>query len=69
MENQRKEDELLKFFDLDILIQNERSKRHYNSSGQDVAAKLLENEWLQEYEIIYAFQEFEDWNLEEADNP
>ena len=69
MVTQRKENELIKFVDLGILIQKERSKRHCNNSGQDISGKLLENEWLQEYEIIYAFQEFEDWNLEEADNP
>ena len=61
--------ELIKFFALDVLHQKERSKRHCNNSGQDISGKLLENEWLQEYELIYALQEIEDWNLEEADNP
>ena len=69
MVTERTENELIKFIDLDILIQKERSKRNFNSSGQNIAGKLLDNEWLQEYELIYALQELEDWNLEEADNP
>lgn len=69
MATARKENEIIKFVDLDILIKEERSKRHFNSSGQNIAGELFENEWLQEYELIYALQELEDWNLEESDNP
>ena len=69
MVTERTDNELIKFIDLDILIQKERSKRNFNSSEQNIAGKLFENERLQEYELIYALQELEDWNLEEVDNP
>jgi hypothetical protein len=56
--------ELIKFFALDVLHQKERTIKNFSSSEENIAGKL-ENEWLQEYELIYALQELEDWNLEE----
>ena len=56
--------ELTKFFALDVLHQKERTIKNFGSSEENIAGKL-ENEWLQEYELIYALQELEDWNLEE----
>jgi hypothetical protein len=56
--------ELIKFFALDVLHQREIMIKNFNSSEENSAEKL-ENEWLQEYELIYALQEHEDWNLEE----
>jgi hypothetical protein len=64
----RRKKELIKFFTLDGLTQKERSKRQLNIQEKNVAGKLIENEWVQEYELIYSLQDFEDWNLEEADN-
>jgi hypothetical protein len=62
------EDVLFKFFTLDVLNQKQRTIKSFNSLEKNTAGRLFENEWLQEYELIYALQELEDWNLEEADN-
>jgi hypothetical protein len=55
---------LIKFFALDVLNQKERKIKNITSSDENSPGKL-ENEWLQEYELIYSLQELEDWNLEE----
>ena len=62
------ENVLFKFFALDVLNQKQKTVRKFNSSKKNTSGKLFENEWLQEYELIYALQELEDWNLEEVDN-
>jgi hypothetical protein len=58
----------IKFFALDVLNQKERKIKNITSSDENSPGKV-ENEWLQEYELIYSLQELEDWNLEKPHRP
>jgi hypothetical protein len=59
---------IIKFFALDVLNQKERKIKNITSSDENSPGKS-ENEWLQEYELIYSLQEHEDWNLEAPHRP
>ena len=55
----------MNFFVLEVKISREemnglKSKLIRNRS------RMKENEWLQEYELIYLSQKYENWNLEET---
>ena len=55
----------MNFFALEVKISREemnslKSKLIRNRS------RMKENEWLQEYELIYLSQKYENWNLEET---
>ena len=65
MMNKPLEKRNMNFFALEVKISREemnglKSKLIRNRS------RMKENEWLQEYELIYLSQKYENWNLEET---
>ena len=54
------------FFTLDV--KTKKNKKHFKNMSQNSQSKLFENEWLQEYELIYLSHRYEDWNLEEVNS-
>ncbi len=55
----------MNFFALEVKISREEMNSLKNKLIRN-RSRMKENEWLQEYELIYLSQKYENWNLEET---
>jgi phosphoribosylformylglycinamidine (FGAM) synthase PurS component len=67
MQAELADNSIQKFISLDI-EKRESKEILPQFEVKDMYERLFENEWLQEYELIYSLQELEDWNLEGLNN-
>ena len=55
----------MNFIALEVKISREEMNSLKNKLIRN-RSRMKENEWLQEYELIYLSQKYENWNLEET---
>ena len=67
MKKEQTEKNREKFFTLDVKNKRDR-KKFFKSKSLNCQGESYENEWIQEYELIYLSHRRENWHLEEANS-